>query len=467
MHKKNNLPHQQGLYYPELEKDSCGVGFICDIQGKSSYSILEKGLNILERLTHRGAVGADSKTGDGAGILIQMPHEFLVKVTTQDKIKLPDEGLYGSGIIFFPINSMERKKCKEAFLVIAKKNDFRVLGYRQVPIKKSAIGKGAQQTQPQIEQVFIAPLKNIKDNLILERKLFVLRKEIENKIAALKFKETNNFYICSLSSRTLIYKGLFMPHQVGKFYLDLKDKAMKTALVLVHSRYSTNTFPSWNLAQPFRMLAHNGEINTLKGNVNWMKAREGSLSSKIFNNKLKKVFPIITPEGSDSSSLDNVFELLSLSGRSLTHTIAMLIPLAWQQNNQLDKKIKDFYKYHSALMESWDGPAALAFCDGEKIGALLDRNGLRPARYIITKDDLVIMASEMGVLDTESKNIKYSGRLEPGKIFLIDTKKKTIIDDEVIKKELAKAQPYSKWLKDNVLSLNKLPKAKVNKDKID
>jgi glutamate synthase domain-containing protein 2/glutamate synthase domain-containing protein 1/glutamate synthase domain-containing protein 3 len=464
--QKNNFPLKQGLYNPEFEKDSCGVGFICDIEGRRSNSILRKSLTILERLAHRGAVGADPRTGDGAGILIQMPHEHLIKVTRDNKIKLPEAGSYGAGIIFFPKNNTESKKCKEIFGAIVKKNNCKVLGYRQVPVKDSAIGKSAKQTQPAIEQVFIAPLKNIKDNLILERKLYIVRKEIENKISTLKLKEKNNFYICSLSSRTLIYKGLFMPHQVGEFFIDLKDKDIKTSLALVHSRYSTNTFPSWGLAQPFRMLAHNGEINTLKGNVNWMKTREGSLSSEILNSKLKKIFPIITPEGSDSASLDNAFELLNLSGRSLAHAIAMLIPPAWQQNNLLDKKIKDFYKYHSALIEPWDGPAALAFTDGKKVGALLDRNGLRPARYIITKDNLVIMASEMGVLETESKNIKFSGRLEPGKIFLIDTENKKIIDDEIIKRELAKAQPYGKWLKDNVLSLSKLPKSKIKKTKI-
>jgi glutamate synthase domain-containing protein 2/glutamate synthase domain-containing protein 1/glutamate synthase domain-containing protein 3 len=463
--QKNNFPQEQGLYNPELEKDSCGVGFICDIEGRKSYTLLKKGLGILERLAHRGAVGADPKTGDGAGVLIQMPHEFLKKAAKENKISLPDEGLYASGIIFFPTKNTERKKCKDFICSVAKRNKFQILGYRNVPVKESAIGKGARETQPQIEQIFISPLVKPRDNLHLERQLYILRKEIENNISFLKLREENNFYICSLSSRTLIYKGLLMPHQVGEFFLDLKDKDMKTALVLVHSRYSTNTFPSWSLAQPFRMLAHNGEINTLKGNVNWMKAREGSFSSKAFNGKLKKTFPVITPEGSDSASLDNAFEMLNLSGRSLAHAIAMLIPPAWQQNDLLDKKIKDFYKYHSALMEPWDGPAAIAFCDGRKIGALLDRNGLRPARYIVTKDNLVVMASEVGVFDVEPKNIKVSGRLEPGKIFLIDTQKKKIIDDEIIKKELARANDYSTWLKDNLLDIDKLPSAKSTPDK--
>ncbi len=465
--QKNNFPPKQGLYDPKLEKDSCGVGFICDIQGRRSNSILKKSLIILERLAHRGAVGADPKTGDGAGILIQMPHEHLVKVAKKEHINLPDTGFYGSGIIFFPKKSSEREKCKQLISRISKRNNLKILGYRRVPVKRSAIGRGAQETQPKIEQIFVVSLRDTGNNLSLERMLYLLRKEIENKIPSLKLKQENNFYICSLSSKTFIYKGLFMPHQVGQFFLDLKDKDIKTSLALVHSRYSTNTFPSWSLAQPFRMLAHNGEINTVKGNVNWMKAREGLISSEIFKNSLKKVFPAVAPQGSDSSSLDNAFELLNLCGRSLAHAITMLIPPAWQQNNLLDKRIKDFYKYHSAIMEPWDGPAAIVFTDGKKVGALLDRNGLRPARYIITKDNLVIMASEVGVLDTEAKNIKLSGRLEPGKIFLIDTEKKKIIDDEIIKKELAKAQPYSRWLRNNVLDLDKLIGGRVKKEKMD
>jgi glutamate synthase domain-containing protein 2/glutamate synthase domain-containing protein 1/glutamate synthase domain-containing protein 3 len=450
----NNFPLNQGLYNNSLEKDSCGVGFICDIEGRPSNSILRKSLTILERLAHRGAVGADPKTGDGAGILIQMPHELLIKKTKNLNFKLPEKGEYASGIIFFPKKKADRDKCKKIIDNISAKNSFKILGYRTIPLNNSVIGKSAKASEPAIEQVFITPKKKIKDELDFERALYILRKEIENKISSIELNKKSDFYICSLSARTIIYKGLLTPHQVAKFFLDLKDKDLKTSLALVHSRYSTNTFPSWSLAQPFRMLAHNGEINTLKGNVNWMKAREGSIYSENLKSKLKKTFPVVTPQGSDSASIDNAFELLNLSGRSLAHAIAMLIPPAWQQNRLLDKKVKDFYMYHSALMEPWDGPAAIAFTDGKKVGALLDRNGLRPARYIVTKDNLVIMASEVGVLDTKGRDIKLSGRLEPGKILLIDTEKKEIIDDDIIKKNLAKAQPYGKWLKENTYRLS-------------
>ena len=420
--KHNHLPLEQGLYDPRFEHDSCGVGFVCNAKGKKSNEIVKQGLEVLNRLSHRGATGADPKTGDGAGILIQMPHEFFVKICQKEKISLPDCGEYGTGLIFLPRDKKEKEFCKGLFKKIIENEGQVLLGWRSVPVDSSTIGKTAKETEPVIEQVFIAKSKSIKEQLEFERKLYIIRKKIENVIRSQKtLKQQSFFYVTNLSCRTFSYKGLLMPYQVESFFLDLKDKNLKSALCLVHSRYSTNTFPTWDLAQPFRFLAHNGEINTLRGNMNWMRAREGLLKSKLFGNAIKEILPTIVPGGSDSATLDNVFELLVLSGRPLAHVMMMLIPVAWQQDNLLDQKQKDFYKYHACFMEPWDGPAAIAFTDGTRIGAVLDRNGLRPARYIVTKDDLVIMASEVGVLDVKPEDILISGRLEPGKIFFINT----------------------------------------------
>ncbi|MDO8662115.1 MAG: glutamate synthase large subunit [Candidatus Omnitrophota bacterium] len=453
-----------GLYDPRFEHDSCGVGFICNVKGVKSHEIVASGIEILKRLAHRGATGADPKTGDGAGILIQMPHEFMLKAAGENNISLPPKGAYGTGLIFLPQLEPERKLCKDIFSKIIKQEKQQLLGWRKVPVDNTVIGKTAQETQPVIEQVFIGIAsssrqggtpRNDNDNLEFERKLYLIRKQVENKIRASALKQKSFFYITNLSSRTLSYKGLLMPEQVDSFFPDLKDQDMRSCLSLVHSRYSTNTFPTWDLSQPFRFLAHNGEINTLRGNINWMTARESLLKSKHLGD-LKKIFPVIVPGGSDSASIDNVFELLYLSGRSLPHAMMMLIPGAWEENQLLDEKIRGFYRFHTCLMEPWDGPAAIAFTDGTKIGALLDRNGLRPARYLVTKNDLVIMASEVGVLDIKPADIVYSGRLEPGKMFFIDTAAGKIIDDAQVKKEVSVIKPYPRWLKDNIIELDKL-----------
>ena len=457
----NHFPHKQGLYDPRFEHDSCGVGFVCNIKGKKSNGIVKQGVQVLKRLSHRGAVGADPKTGDGAGILIQVPHKFFVGECARAGISLPEAGSYGAGLIFLPRDKKEREFCLVAFDKIIKEERQELLGWRDVPVDNSFIGRAARDTEPVIRQVFIARGRDIKDRLHFERRLYIIRKRIEGAIRGSGLKQESFFYITNLSSRTVSYKGLLMPRQLDRYFLDLRNGSMESAICLVHSRYSTNTFPTWDLAQPFRFLAHNGEINTLRGNINWMRARESLLASGLFGKAIDKIKTVIVPEGSDSAAIDNVFELLSLSGRSLQHAMTMLIPAAWGKYTLMDRKLKDFYRYHACLMEPWDGPAAVAFTDGTQIGATLDRNGLRPARYIVTKKDLVIMASEVGVLDTDPKDIIVSGRLRPGKMLFIDTDKKRIIDDGEIKKKLAASKPYSSWVKKNLVSLEELPERKT------
>ncbi len=459
--KYTRFPQKQGLYDPAFEHDSCGVGFVCNIKGKSSNEIIRQGLDVLKRLAHRGATGADPKTGDGAGILIQIPHEFFVQACLENKISLPHLGGYGTGLVFLPPSKKEQKFCKGVFLRVIAEEGQILLGWRRVPVDDSDIGKTARETEPVIEQIFIGKDKHIKDQLDLERKLYVIRKRIENTIRTSDLKQKSFFCITNLSSRTISYKGLLMPGQLENFFIDLKDESIKSALCLVHSRYSTNTFPTWDLAQPFRFLAHNGEINTLRGNINWMRAREGLLKSKLFGRDVKKIMPVIVPRGSDSATIDNVFELLVLAGRGLTHAMTMLIPCAWEQDSFLSGKLKGFYKYHTCLTEPWDGPAAIAFTDGTRIGAVLDRNGLRPCRYIITKKDLVVMASEVGVLDIEASDILLSGRLKPGKILFIDTELGRLIDDAELKKNMSQKAPYDLWVKENILELDKLPVSKT------
>ncbi|MBU1125732.1 MAG: glutamate synthase large subunit [Candidatus Omnitrophica bacterium] len=451
-----------GLYDCRYEHDSCGVGFVCDIKGRISCQIIAQGLSVLNRLSHRGATGADPETGDGAGILIQIPHEFFEAVCPGERIKLPEPGAYGVGLVFLPQDAKQRRFCKEQFTRIIKEEGQILLGWRMVPVDSSTIGKTARDNQPVIEQVFIARDSTIKDQLAFECKLYCIRKQVETLIHTSSLKQKAFFYITNLSCRTLIYKGLLMPSQMDQFFLDLKDARMKSALCLVHSRYSTNTFPTWDLAQPFRFLAHNGEINTLRGNINWMRAKERMLESKLFGKDIKKLKPVIVPGGSDSASLDNIFELLVLSGRSLEHTMSMLIPAAWEHNDELPKELKSFYCYHACLMEPWDGPAAIAFTDGTRIGAILDRNGLRPARYLVTKDDLVVMASEVGVADIPPERIRASLRLEPGKIFFVDTQEGRIVDDAELKHAMAIRKPYAQWLKNNLIELKELLPSRLN-----
>ncbi len=455
--KKTYLPERQGLYDPRFEHDSCGVGFVCDIKGSKSHDIVTKGILALEHLMHRGATGSDPKTGDGAGILIQVPHEFLLKECSKTGIRLPKSGDYGVGLVFLPAEDKDRRSCEDNLKKIAEEEGLVFLGWREVPVDDSAIGKTARESQPAIKQVFIGRPASLAGELAFERKLYIVRKRAENIVRGSTIKQKASFYISGLSSRTLSYKGLLMSTQLKDFFPDLKDRTMESSFTLFHARYSTNTFPTWDLSQPFRFLAHNGEINTLRGNINWMKARQGLLESGVLGKDIKKLFPVIVPGGSDSASLDNMLELLVLGGRSLPHAMMMLIPEAWQDNDQISEERKRFYEYHACLMEPWDGPAAIAFTDGKFIGATLDRNGLRPARYVITKNGLVVMASEVGVLDIAPEEVAVNGRLQPGRMFLIDTSAGRIIGDEELKSSIANLKPYGRWLDENMEKLEDVP----------
>ena len=452
-------PKKQGLYDPFFEHDSCGVGFIAHLKGKKSHEIVRNGIKILENLTHRGACGCDPETGDGAGILIQMPDAFLRKECAKSHIDLPSLGDYGAGIVFLPLNLDERNIIEKWTEHIIREEGQNFLGWRHVPHDSSKIGKVARSVMPEFKQLFIGRGKDTPLEAF-DRKLYVIRKRLYNTVQESTLSQRNYYYFCSLSSKTIVYKGQLMAEQVDRFFQDLADPQMISALAMVHSRYSTNTFPSWALAHPYRMMAHNGEINTLRGNINWMHAREMQFVSKAFGADLKKVLPIVVPHGSDSATFDNVFEMLVLSGRSLPHAIMMMIPEAWYGHESMSDEKKAFYEYHACLMEPWDGPASIAFTDGRNIGAVLDRNGLRPSRYLVTKDDFVIMASETGVLPIEPEKIVMKGRLQPGKIFLIDTENGVIIDDADLKHAYATRKPYLQWVKENVVDINDLPEPK-------
>ncbi len=455
MKNSYGLPPKQGLYDPVMEKDNCGVGFIAHIKGQRTHSIIQQGIQILANLHHRGAVGADPNTGDGAGILIQIPHAFLAKKATELGFNLPDAGDYGVGMIFLPQEPNARYYCEGVCERVLEAEGLELIGWRDVPQHAEACGLTASGTRPMVHQLFVKKGNRTADEF--ERKLYIVRKQIEKAIREANHTYTEAFYVCSLSSRTMIYKGQLLAFQIPEFFPDLSDEDMVSAIALVHQRYSTNTFPSWDRAQPFRYLAHNGEINTLRGNVNWMNAREGILQSPVFGDDISKLFPIIEPEGSDSANLDNALELLLASGKSMAHAVSMLIPEAWQEHETMSEEKRGFYEYHAGLMEPWDGPAAVAFTDGRQIGAILDRNGLRPARYLITEDDLVVMASETGVLPFEAANIVEKGRLQPGKMFLIDTEQGRIVSDEEIKNELSTAKPYKEWVARNKVHLEDFP----------
>ncbi|WP_026612140.1 glutamate synthase large subunit [Methylocaldum szegediense] len=453
----STIPAKQGLYDPRNEHDACGVGFIAHIKGHKSHSIVRNGLEILKNLTHRGAVGADPLAGDGAGILIQTPDAFLREECAARGITLPDYGYYGVGMLFLPQNPEYRAICERVVEEFIRAEGQTVIGWRDVPVDNSTLSESVKAIEPVIRQVFVGRAESCKDQDAFERKLFVIRKQIDKKIRGLNLAEGKMFYIPSFSSRTLVYKGMLLADQVGVFYRDLNDERLVSALALVHQRFSTNTFPTWDLAHPFRMIAHNGEINTLRGNVNWMAARRHSMSSEILGEDLDKIWPLIADGKSDSASFDNALELLVMGGYSLVHAMMLLIPEAWAGNPLMCEDRRAFYEYHSALMEPWDGPAAVAFTDGRQIGATLDRNGLRPARYLITDDDYVIMASEMGVLDIPEHKIVKKWRLQPGKMFLIDLEQGRIIDDNEIKLELATRKPYRQWLNETQIQLEKLP----------
>ncbi|EGW53468.1 glutamate synthase large subunit [Candidatus Endoriftia persephonae] len=448
------LPPRQGLYDPANEHDACGVGFVANIKGEKSHQIVQQGLEILDRLTHRGAVGADPKAGDGAGILMQLPDVFFRAVVDFD---LPAVGEYAIGMLFLPRNEASRTVCEEVVERLIKEEGQQLIGWRDVPVDNSGLGYSVTPTEPVVRQVIVARGDNCADQEAFERKLFVIRKQIEQLVRKAEMEGGSSFYFSSFSSRTIVYKGMLLSNQVGEYYEDLRDERMTSALALVHQRFSTNTFPTWDLAHPFRMIAHNGEINTLRGNVNWMRARKHSMASGILGEDLEKIWPLI-PEGqSDSACFDNALELLVAGGYSLSHAMMMLIPEAWGGNKQMDQQRRAFYEYHAALMEPWDGPAAVAFTDGRQIGATLDRNGLRPARYLITEDNLVVMASEMGVLDIPEEKIVKKWRLQPGKMFLIDMEQGRIIDDAELKQQIASAKPYQAWLDKTQIHLDALP----------
>ncbi|HXJ21555.1 MAG TPA: glutamate synthase subunit alpha, partial [Polyangia bacterium] len=454
-------PSRQGLYDPAHEHDSCGVGFVVDLKGRKSHQIVRDGVQILLNLEHRGACGAEKNTGDGAGILIQIPHKFLVAACAAGTghIELPAAGQYGVGMVFLPNEPGNRAACEHLCEQVVREEGQRFLGWREVPVEPRMLGPTARRSQPVMKQLFIGRDPSIADDDAFERKLYVIRRRVRHAVRKLDIPEKARFYIASLSSRTIVYKGMLNCDQLTAFYLDLQDQRVESALALVHSRFSTNTFPNWARSHPYRMVAHNGEINTLRGNVNWMHARESMFASKLFGDDLKKCIPVVDTDGSDSGMFDNVLELLVLSGRSLPHAMMMMIPEPWSNHESMSRERKDFYEFHGCLMEPWDGPASVCFTDGVRIGATLDRNGLRPSRYYVTKDGLVVMASEVGVLDIPPERILEKGRLQPGRMFLVDTAQGRIIGDDEIKDEMAKAAPYGKWLEENLVAMSDLPKA--------
>ena len=457
-----DLPGAQGLYDPAHERDACGVGFVVDLKNRATHDMVRKGMQILVNLEHRGACGCEKNTGDGSGILIQAPHRFLAKAAAAAGITLPAAGEYGVGLVFLPTDPEQRRICEAIFEKCIVDEGQAFLGWRDVPSNNGPIGPSARSTEPVMRHLFIgrkglpARPKRQGEDLAFERKLYVIRRCAENAVRQTGLRERGMFYVPSLSARTLIYKGMLTAAQLGDYFPDLSDPDLESALALVHQRFSTNTFPNWARAHPYRFVAHNGEINTLRGNINWMHARQSMFSSGFFGPDLAKLLPIIDAEGSDSAMFDNTLELLTLAGRSLPHAIMMMIPEPWTAHATMSAEKKAFYEYHFCLMEPWDGPAAIAFTDGMRIGAVLDRNGLRPSRYYETHDGLVVLASEAGVLDIPPENIKAKGRLHPGRMFLVDLHEGRIVDDSDLKFQIATAKPYAKWLKQQLVALEDL-----------
>jgi len=441
-----SAPVAQGLYDPRNEHDACGVGFVAHIKGKRTHAIIEQGLTVLKNLTHRGAVGWDPKLSDGSGLLIQIPDRLLREEMARQGVKLPPRGQYGVGMVFLPRDPASRQACEYEMERAIKDEGQVVLGWRDVPVDNADLAEPAKKLEPVIRQVFVGRGRGVTVTDALERKLFIIRKSAGHAIQALRLAHAKQFYVPSMSARTLIYKGMLLAHQVGEYYLELKDARCESALALIHQRFSTNTFPSWDLAHPFRMIAHNGEINTVRGNVNWIRARQGAISSPVLDEDLAKIWPLIYDGQSDSASFDNALELLVMGGYSIAHAMMMMIPEAWENHSQMDPARRAFYEYHAAMMEPWDGPASIAFTDGRQIGATLDRNGLRPSRYIVTDDDLVIMGSECGCLPVPEEKIVKKWRLQPGKMFLVDLEKGRIIDDAELKEALSEARPYAEWI---------------------
>jgi glutamate synthase (NADPH) large chain len=448
-----------GLFDPTLEKDSCGVGFIADIKGRKSHKIIEDALTILLNLEHRGAVGADPRAGDGAGILVQTPHKFLAKKAAALGIRLPPPGQYAVGALFMPRDPEWRQEIMDTYAAVAARDGMTVLGWRDLPTNNSTLGESVKPTEPVHMQVFIARNSKLTSEDDFERRLYILRKTISSTLYGRRARSTSNYYPVSISCRTLIYKGMFLADQLGTYYPDLHDPDFESALALVHQRFSTNTFPTWSLAHPYRMIAHNGEINTLRGNNNWMAARQASVSSPKFGDDIGKLWPISYEGQSDTACFDNALEFLVMGGYSLAHAMMMMIPEAWAGNPLMSEERRAFYEYNAALMEPWDGPAAIAFTNGRQIGATLDRNGLRPARYLVTRDDRIIMASEMGVLPVPEQDIVVKWRLQPGKMLLVDLDQGRLIPDEELKAELARSHPYQEWLERTQIVLENLPPA--------
>jgi glutamate synthase (ferredoxin) len=453
----------QGLYDPAYEHDSCGLGFVAHLKGAKSHSIIRQAVQILINLEHRGACGAEKNTGDGSGIIVQIPHDFLAAECGTLGFRLPEPAAYGVGMLFLPKDEAERLRCEETFARIALEDGQAVLGWRTVPTNSGDIGPTAKGAEPVMRQVFLARNENVGDDLAFERKLYVIRRRAEKELRGTGTTPNGLFYVPSLSSRTVVYKGMLNSDQLDSYFLDLHDERMVSALALVHSRFSTNTFPTWARAHPYRYVSHNGEINTLRGNVNWMRAREKMFRSELFGD-IENILPIIDESGSDSGMFDNALELLVLAGRSLPHAVMMMIPEPWSADTSMSASKRAFYEFHSCLMEPWDGPASIAFTDGLRIGAVLDRNGLRPSRYYVTKDDLVIMASEVGVVEVAPERVLLKGRLQPGRMFLIDLEQGRMIPDEELKEGMAAQHPYAEWLRDNSVSLADLPEGKAEHD---
>ncbi len=451
------LPARSGLYDPRFEHDACGVSFVVDMLGRASRDIVATALDALCNLDHRGASGAEVNTGDGAGILVQVPDRFLRAVVD---FELPPAGSYGVGLAFLPLDDTDAEKTVDRVEEIVEEEGLRVLGWRDVPTDDSMIGPTAASVIPRFRQLFVDDPGGA-GGLDLDRKLYVVRKRCEHEVVDGQFGAADTeaagaIYFPSLSSRTLVYKGMLTTPQLAEFFPDLADERMESALALVHSRFSTNTFPSWPLAHPYRTIAHNGEINTVQGNRNWMRAREAMMDTSLIPG-LERAFPICTPDASDTASFDECLELLSLGGRSIWHAVLMMIPEPWSNHETMSPERKAFYRYHASLMEPWDGPASIAFTDGKMIGAVLDRNGLRPGRYYVTSDDLVILASEAGVLDVPAETVVRKGRLQPGRMFLVDTAQGRIVEDEEIKRTLAAARPYREWLDEHLIHVDDLP----------
>ena len=456
-------PAPQGLYLPDYEHDACGFGFVCHIKGKASNQIVLRGLDMLENMHHRGACGCEPDSGDGAGIMVQTPDKFFRRKAAELGFKIPKAGEYAVAMTFLPKDLVARRWCEHLLERMCREYGMTVLGWRDVPTNSQFLGPTPKLNEPRIRQAFIAPDERFYNRADFNRRLYVVRQRTENAVefgdAPEAAKEV--FYINLMSTNRMVYKGMMTAHQLRGYYADLSDPEFASAFAIVHSRFSTNTFPSWRLAHPYRYVSHNGEINTLRGNRNWMRARTGSLQSEVFGDELPKLLPVLTEVGSDSATFDNALQFLALNGRALPHAVLMLIPEAWQNNPLMDPDLRAFYEYHACLMEPWDGPAAIAFCNGEMVGAVLDRNGLRPARYYVTKDDLVIMASEAGVLPVRPEDVVKKWRLQPGKIFLIDLKKGKIIDDHEIKRELVDKRPWKRWLDENLVALESLPEPEL------